>query len=122
MLTKEQFKAAIAVKPIEVTIAGVGSVFLRPLSGDARDWLDGRMQDARRNIGQYVGIRREVVGRSLCDQNGNPLYQPAEYAELGNADGSVIDAIFQECQRVSGLIPSDDSERQSSVDASAKNS
>lgn len=112
----------MAVKPVPVEIEGIaGTVYLLPLSGDDRDWLDSRMQDARRNSAAYVGIRREVVGRSLCDPSGNLLYQPGEFGKIGKWIGDKLDAFFQECQRVSGLI-SDDDERQSSVDAAAKNS
>lgn len=116
--TKQRLNELFSPKVVRVNVRGV-ILHMRPLDGDGRDWLDGRIAACKTNSAQYVGVRREVVGRCLCNEDGSPLYTQAEYANaLGKADGAVIDELFQHAQRISGLF-SDDSK--SMTDASIKN-
>lgn len=93
-----------------------GYVYLGPLGGDDRDWLDGKLAASKDKASDFVGVRREVVARSLRTEKGERMViSAAQVAALGGKNGEVIDRLFQHCQRISGLTGKD------AVEAAVKN-
>jgi hypothetical protein len=111
MLNKEQILAA---KDFEIEIIDVpewdGQVIVRNMTAKRRDQLEQSMfkvkgsQMANRDMSN---LRAKVVALSICDQDGNFLFDLADAEALGEKSVSAIDRLFPVCQKLSKLTQED---------------
>lgn len=102
MLTREQilgFKPK--VEKIQVPEWG-GEVFIRPLSGRARDAFAGASKEAKDTLG-YSRLLAGVVIASVVDQDGNALLKAEDAENLIGMDARTLDALSKAIMKVSGL-------------------
>tara|TARA_R110000868_G_scaffold5168_2_gene31892 strand:+ start:1629 stop:1973 length:345 start_codon:yes stop_codon:yes gene_type:complete len=95
---------ALKIPTATVKVAGIeGLVSLRGLSASERDlWEQGIYSE--RDIKKGVkNIRASLVVRCLTDEAGVRLFTDSEIAEVGAMPASVIDKLYEHCQRLSGL-------------------
>ena len=103
MSIREQL-LALKIPTATVKVAGIeGLVSLRGLSASERDlWEQGIYSE--RDIKKGVkNIRASLVVRCLTTEAGVRLFTDAEIAEVGAMPASVIDRLYEHCQRLSGL-------------------
>lgn len=116
MLTKEQILAAsdCKVESVEVPEWG-GTVYMRSMTGNARDEIEERINDAQETDGTLVGLRAAFVAASLCDQDGQSLdFDEDEVDQLGEKNAAALNRLADVAQRLSGITAAD-------VDALEKN-
>lgn len=103
-LTAEQLlllsKAKRRMQNIELP-SGIGAVSVRALSGAERDELVEFVTSAGKST---AGIRSLMAALSLCDSDGERLFQSAD-AEMLNAtmDGADLEAIAETTRRLSRI-------------------
>ena len=93
-----------------------GEVYLRTMSGSAKERLEARFQGVDEDPAKLEGFRGWVVGLSWCDdETGEQGYvTDDELDALGDKSGLVLDELFEVCDQLSKL-------RASHVDEAVKN-
>lgn len=97
-------RQVVSVKTPEWPVA---EVFVRPLSGVDRDWVD-QMQSEKRfpdeGSPDWRGIRAGICSRGMCDAAGASLgFTEAEVLALGDKNGAALDRIYRKIRDISGL-------------------
>lgn len=85
-----------------------GSVYVRPLTGAQRDRLENEAH--RRSKGKGIdirGLKVQFVIASCVSEDGELLFNRTDLEELNAKSSKGLDAIFQVCQRLSGLSDDD---------------
>ena len=103
-LTKDQILGAVDFKYEEVDVPEWGgSVRLRGLSASERDEFEasiGVTQD-------LTNMRSRLVVNCLVDENGDKLFKSSEAKDLGKKNGLVINRLFDEVRKLSGMADED---------------
>ena len=117
-LTKESIFAAddITTRRVEVPEWN-GHVFVRAMTGTARDaWEDEAYQDdGDKVIVLRQNARARLLAGTLCDEQGNLLFGPADIDALGAKSIIPLDRLFEIAMGMNAL-------RQGDVDDLEKNS
>ena len=103
MSIREQL-LALKIPTATVNVAGIdGLVSLRGLSASDRDLWEQEVFSQRDIKKGVKNIRASLVVRCLTDEAGVRLFTDSEIAEVGAMPASVIDKLYEHCQRLSGL-------------------
>lgn len=104
-LTKEQILAADDRHVISIDCPEWGGVvFVRPLSGEARDELEERFSNSE----SMIGIRAWIAAAGLCDESGESMgFSPREVDQLASKSASTLDKIAAKVQAISGMTKAD---------------
>jgi len=103
MSIREQL-LALKIPTATVKVAGIdGLVSLRGLSASDRDLWEQEVFSQRDIKKGVKNIRASLVVRCLTDEAGVRLFTDVEIAEVGAMPASVIDKLYEHCQRLSGL-------------------
>lgn len=109
-LTKEQILAAddIPIREVEVPEWG-GTVRMRGLTGSERDAYELSLFQVRgeKRIPRMENARARLVALCIVDGEGNRLFSDEEVKALGGKSGKVLDRLFDEARKLSGLTPED---------------
>jgi len=103
MSIREQL-LALKIPTATVKVAGIdGLVSLRGLTASERDQWEQYVYSERDIKKGVKNIRASLVVRCITDETGSRLFTDAEIAEVGAMPASVIDKLYEHCQRLSGL-------------------
>lgn len=103
MSIREQL-LALKIPAATVKVAGIdGLVSLRGLTASERDQWEQYVYSERDIKKGVKNIRASLVVRCITDETGSRLFTDAEIAEVGAMPASVIDKLYEHCQRLSGL-------------------
>jgi hypothetical protein len=103
MSIREQL-LALKIPTATVKVAGIdGLVSLRGLTAGERDSWEQYVYSERDIKKGVKNIRASLVVRCLTDEAGVRLFTDSEIAEVGAMPASVIDKLYEHCQRLSGL-------------------
>ncbi len=103
MSIREQL-LALKIPTATVKVAGIdGLVSLRGLTAGERDQWEQYVYSERDIKKGVKNIRASLVVRCLTTEVGVRLFTDAEVAEVGAMPASVIDKLYEHCQRLSGL-------------------
>lgn len=103
MAIREQL-LALKIPTATVKVAGIdGLVSLRGLTASERDQWEQYVYSERDIKKGVKNIRASLVVRCITDETGSRLFTDAEIAEVGAMPASVIDKLYEHCQRLSGL-------------------
>ena len=103
MSIREQL-LALKIPTATVKVAGIdGLVSLRGLTAGERDLWEQHVYSERDIKKGVKNIRASLVVRCITDETGVRLFTDAEIAEVGAMPASVIDMLYEHCQRLSGL-------------------
>jgi hypothetical protein len=95
---------ALKIQTATVKIAGIeGLVSLRGLTASERDSWEQYVYSERDKKMGVKNIRASLVVRSLVDETGSRLFTDSEMDQVGSMPASVIDKLYEHCQRLSGL-------------------
>lgn len=86
-----------------------GKVGVKTMSGEERDKFE--QESIRRRGGKATsaanvdikGLKCFLLSLTLCDKEGNRLFQEAEIKDLNKKNGDVIDRLFYTSQRINKL-------------------
>ena len=99
---------ALKIPTAIVTVAGLSdSVHLRGLTASERDLWEQQIYSERDSKRGVNNIRASLVVRSLTDEAGVRLFKDSEIDQVGALPASVIDKLYEHCQRLSGLGKND---------------
>ena len=106
-LTKEEILATEIPPPELVpTPEWGGDCYIRTLEGDERDAFDqwGNEHASAPEDPDWRGLRANLVGRALCDENGQSMgFTDAEILVLGKKSALALDHCFDVAQRLNGI-------------------
>ena len=103
MSIREQL-LALKIPTATVKVSGIdGLISLRGLTAGERDSWEQYVYSERDIKKGVKNIRASLVVRCLTDEAGVRLFTDAEIAEVGAMPASVIDKLYEHCQRLSGL-------------------
>lgn len=102
-LTRESFFAVPAprVHRIEVPDLG-GFVWIRPLNAGERDRFEGE-----HNQKKNIDFRARVAAASVCDEEGNLLFGPADVPQLSALPGASLDPIVSAALKLNKFTAED---------------
>ena len=109
VLSRDAFLAAASRLPrkvLEFAELG-GSVIVQGITGAQRDWFEQWMFKARgKNKDENLkNIRAQLVSMCLIDEDGQKLCGSVD--DLGNIRADVLERLFDEARRLSGMTQED---------------
>lgn len=109
MSIKEQL-LALKIPTATVKLAGVGDVHLRGLTAGERDLWEQYVFADRDKTKGVRNIRASLVVRCLIDEAGVRLFGDGDIDTVGSMPAGVIDKLYENCQKLSGLGAKDSEE------------
>lgn len=91
--------------PIEVPEWGL-TVYIKQLTVGERDSFEAEAY-ANRDSGLMSDIRSKFLVRTLCDENGDVLCNPDEFAQLTELSSKPMERLFDAAQKHNSLSDSD---------------
>ena len=82
-----------------------GTVHVRGMRGFERDAFEQSMFTGEGESRTFVGdnIRARLLVRTLCNENGERLFDDSDDADLGRRNAAAISRLYLVAQRLSGL-------------------
>ncbi len=103
MSIREQL-LALKIPTATVKVAGIdGLVSLCGLSASGRDLWEQQIYAERDKKMGVKNIRASLVVRCITTEAGVRMFTDAEIDQVGSMPASVIDKLYEHCQRLSGL-------------------
>lgn len=103
-LTKEQFFSEHEkTRPDvhEVDLPGGKKVWVRSISAREKTLYEQACNDKKK--GGMASMRERLVILCACDENGNPLFQQADMARVGNLPVTTLEPIFDKAYEINGF-------------------
>jgi hypothetical protein len=101
LLTKDAILAADDLPRETVHVAEWGGdVFVRTMSGTDRDAFEASLLE---KDGRMENVRARLVALTLCDAQGDRLFDDSEIAALGRKSARALDRVFSVAQRLNGI-------------------
>ena len=102
MLSRESILGHDDLKREELPIPEWGgSVFVRTLTASERDQFEDRVLADKKTTKR--DIRALLAVASVCDEQGKPLFTPADVPQLGRKSAAALDRIFDVAMRLSRI-------------------
>ena len=77
-----------------------GEVLVRTMSGTDRDAFEASLLE---KDGRMENVRARLVALTLCDLQGDRLFDDSEIAALGRKSARALDRVFSVAQRLNGI-------------------
>ena len=77
-----------------------GEVLVRTMSGTDRDAFEASLLE---KDGRMENVRARLVALTLCDSQGDRLFDDSEIAALGRKSACALDRVFSVAQRLNGI-------------------
>jgi hypothetical protein len=77
-----------------------GEVLVRTMSGTDRDAFEASLLE---KDGRMENVRARLVALTLCDSQGDRLFDDSEIAALGRKSARALDRVFSVAQRLNGV-------------------
>ena len=77
-----------------------GEVLVRTMSGTDRDAFEASLLE---KDGRMENVRARLVALTLCDPQGDRLFDDSEIAALGRKSARALDRVFSVAQRLNGI-------------------
>ena len=77
-----------------------GEVLVRTMSGTDRDAFEASLLE---KDGRMENVRARLVALTLCDFQGDRLFDDSEIAALGRKSARALDRVFSVAQRLNGI-------------------
>lgn len=71
-----------------------GSVFVRELLANERDWFEAWQLGNDGNADRFRGVRAKIVAYCICDESGNRLFRDEDSTKLGELPARGLDRVF----------------------------
>jgi len=103
----------LAVKDIQIELVPVpewgGEVYIKGMSGLERDAFEASVIEQKGNKQKVnmANVRAKLAAQTLCDEEGNRLFNDADIKELGKKSASALQRVFEVAQRLSGIGDAD---------------
>ena len=88
---------------VDVPVWG-GAISLRCMTGKQRnDYEFWATSQSKLKCPDYRGIRERLIVNCAVDENGSPLFTPADIDKLAEKNSQVIDRLHDECRALCGM-------------------
>jgi hypothetical protein len=101
MLSREELLSR-RPKPVEVSLSGGASVFVRSFDGLEREQFEQQCRDTSDDPSLY-SIRALLTVYCACTQDGLRLFTDADLPEVSKIDWIILDAIFKQAAEFNKL-------------------
>lgn len=99
MLTRDQILAASDLPREEVQVPEWGgSVFIKTMTGTQRDTFESEFN----RLG-IINARARLAILTVCDAEGNPLFDAKDLLDLGAKSGAALDRIFTAAMKLNRM-------------------
>ena len=88
---------------VDLTEEWGGIVYIKPLSGKNRDWIEVNSDDKK----VALTMRSKIAVMSVCDENGNMLFTDADAEWLGEKSGVALEKILKAVTQVNAVKAGD---------------
>ena len=88
---------------VDLTEEWGGIVFIKPLSGKQRDWIEVNSGDKR----QSLMMRSKIAVMSVCDANGQLMFTDADIEWLCEKSGVALEKILKAVTSVNAVQAGD---------------
>lgn len=114
-LTRDQILHAndVKIETVDVPEWG-GAVCVRSISGVERDAFEDWFTQGGKGR-NYRNFRAKFASIVVCDEKGEPIFQPGDIDALGKKNAGALDRVLEAGQRLCGITAAD-------VDELVKNS
>lgn len=102
--------------PIEPVTAFGLKLFVRGMTGAERDGFEGAYLEAKESK-RAPNIRGALAVRTLCDADGQRLFEDADADQVAGLPARELDRIFAVAQRLSGISQEDVEELEKNSEA-----
>lgn len=113
MLSKDDILKAkdLTVKEVEVPEWG-GSVYIKSLTGTERDLYESSITQIKGKEAKldWRNARAKLLVFTICDQDGNRLFNESEIGELGKKSASALQRLFDVATEMNGLSSTSEEE------------
>jgi hypothetical protein len=113
MLTRISFLAPQPPERRPITVPGLGSCFVRAMSAGERDEFE-----VAHSKGKSRDFRARLVACTVCDENGDLVFQPADIPALSALPASTLQPLVAMAVEVNRLSEADVAD----LEAAGKNS
>jgi len=102
-LSRDSILTATDLKKEEVAVPEWGgSVFVRTMSGSERDAFESvQLKDPHKDF------RARMAVQTVCDENGELLFSPADVDAVGKKSAAALDRVFALACRINGFTKQD---------------
>ena len=92
--------------PVEVPEWGL-TVYIKQLTVGERDSFEAEAFAARKGDGLMDNPRSKFLVRTICDESGEVLCKPDEFAKLASLSSKPMERLFEAAQKHNSLTDSD---------------
>lgn len=92
--------------PVEVPEWGL-TVYIKQLTVGERDSFEAEAFAARKGDGLMDNPRSKFLVRTLCDEHGQTLCKPEEFAQLAELSSKPMERLFEAAQKHNRLTDAD---------------
>lgn len=80
-----------------------GTTHLRTMTGAERDAFEGSIVTGDGKARNLANIRARLLVKTICDENGQRLFEDADAPKLGAKSAAVLERLFVESQRMNRI-------------------
>lgn len=88
---------------VDLTEEWGGVVYIKPLSGRNRDWIEVNSDDKK----LALSMRSKIAVMSVCDENGTMLFTDADMEWLADKSGIALEKILKAVTQVNAVKAGD---------------
>lgn len=79
-----------------------GEVFVRTITGAERDKWESTLSDAKGKL-SLENVRARLLALCICDDKGNPIFNPVDAVTLGRKSARALDRVFAVARKLNGI-------------------
>ena len=103
-LSRESFLNGFQGKRETVAVPELGgSVTVKEMSAKERDAFESFVLSKRDSSGAIIGMRSKLIALTCINEDGSPMFNSKDIAELDNLPASVADRICDVARRLNGM-------------------
>jgi hypothetical protein len=110
ILNKQQILEAPDIKKELVAVPEWGGeVYVKGMSGSERDNFEAAIIERRGKATRVnlKNIRARLAAACICDEQGNPLFTPADVEDLADKSAAALGRVYDVASRLSGIGEAD---------------
>lgn len=108
LLTKDQILGADDREATEIEVPEWdGTVRVMSMTAKDRDDFETSMIDKNGKAQKLTNFRAKFIAKCVVDEEGSPMFTPADLGALGSKSGAVIGRLFDACRSVNGMTEED---------------
>ena len=97
--------------------ASLGDIYVKGMTGRARDTYEMAIYDAGQSADQSYNMRAQMVAGCACNEDGSLIFKQKDAGWLGDQSAVVLNRLYDVARRLSGMTIEDVEELEKSLEA-----